>query len=196
MSGLYGLTFLRSLGQTLIFPFAALFMAELTGNTENAALTTGIMIGAASIAGAGSSVWLGQLGDRIGHGRIMTISALCAVIAYLPQPFVTSAWQLILLQALAGAAIGGLLPTVAALMNLWTPSGSQGATYGLENSVTAAARVFAPMIGAAIITWVGLRGLFGAGIFVYLITALLAMRVSRTNREPEKRVAATGCASS
>lgn len=181
MQGLYGLTFLRSLGQTLVFPFAAFFMAELLGADDDAAMMTGIMIGAASISGALSSVWLGRLGDRIGHSPILVWGAFITVLFYIPQPFVTSAWQLVLLQACSGAAIGAMLPSVAALMNLRTPPGTQGATFGLENSMNASARIFAPMIGAAISVWFGLRSVFTAGLVVYSIAALLAIAVARSN---------------
>lgn len=37
-----------------------------------------------------------------------------------------------------------MIPATATLMNLWSPQGNQGATYGLETSVSASARTVAP----------------------------------------------------
>lgn len=187
MQGLYGLTFLRSLGQTLVYPFAALFMAELlinsgSGTEQGAAIMTGLMIGAAAISGAATSVWMGRLGDRIGHDQILVWGALVTLLFYIPQPYVTNPWQLIALQAGSGAAIGAMLPPVAAMMNLWTPSGAQGATFGLENSVNSGARIFAPMVGAWISVRFGLSSVFGAGIIVYAVTVVLAIWVARSSR--------------
>src|SRR5690606_9597146 len=49
MSSVYELSFLRGLGQTMVLPILALFVVELTGREDGAALVTGILIGAASV---------------------------------------------------------------------------------------------------------------------------------------------------
>ena len=169
MIPLYLLAFLRSLGQMMIYPVASLFMIQLMQTETGAATATGLMIGAVGAASAVSGVYLGQLGDKIGHQKILIGSAIAAVLFYLPQPFVTAPWQLILLQGLTGLAAGGLLSPMAALMNLWTPSGTQGATYALDNSVVAAVRSIAPMIAAGVAVWWGVRGVFGVAALVYAV---------------------------
>lgn len=178
MGGVYELSFLRSLGQTMIFPMLALFVVELTGSEDGAALFTGVVIGAAAVTSAMSAVWLGRLGDRIGHTRVLIGAAAVAGLVCIPQVFVTAAWQLAALQALQGVAIGGLLPALAALMNLWSPAGSQGATYGLDTSVNAAARTVAPMLAAGIAAFMGVRGIFGAAALVYLLIVMLTIYVA------------------
>ncbi len=180
MGGLYELSFLRSLGQTMLQPLVALFVVELIGTEEGAASITGIVIGSASVTGALSAVWLGRLGDRYGHIKILIGSSLVAALLYVPQPFVTAAWQLIGLQALVGFAAGGLVPALAALMNLWSPPGSQGATYGVDTSVNSAARAVAPMIGAIVASWVGLRGVFGGTVVVYVLCVVMGLALARS----------------
>ncbi len=188
MGGLYGLTFLRMLGRTVLTPIAPLFVVTLIGQERGAATITGLFIGSAALTSALSSVYLGRLGDRRGHGRVLVISAALAALFYLPQPFVQTAWQLIALQALTGAAIGGMLPTIAAMMNLWAPDGNQGATYGLETSVNAAARVIAPMLGAGAAWAFGLRGAFVAAALVYAVIALWAWRLARSPKARALRI--------
>ena len=196
MPGLYGLNFLRSLGQTMILPMIALFVVELMGVTEGAATITGLIIGLASFTAATSGVWLGRLGDRIGHTKVLMVAALVAALLYAPQPFVTSVWQLVVLQALQGFAAGGLIPSLASLMNLWAPAGSQGAIYGLDTSVNAGARSLAPMVGAAVAVSFGLRGVFGATTVVYAAIVLLALYVVRMREKtlgaPNAEVRAVG----
>ncbi|HXF61269.1 MAG TPA: MFS transporter [Caldilineaceae bacterium] len=192
MGGLYALSLLRSLGQTMILPILALFVVELMGSEEGAASITGLLIGSAAVTGALSAIWLGRLGDRIGHSRIMIGAALAAALCYLPQAFVTSAWQLAAWQALAGFAAGGLVPALSALMNLWAPAGSQGAIYGLDTSVNAAARSVAPMLGAAIAFWAGMRGVFGAAAVIYLLIILLTIHVVRQVRARRGQAEALG----
>ncbi|MEZ4674671.1 MAG: MFS transporter [Caldilineaceae bacterium] len=185
MIGLYSLSFLRSLGQMMIYPVAALFMIQLMHTESGAATWTGLMIGSVAGASALSGVYLGRLGDSIGHERIMLASAVACTLFYLPQPFVSTPWQLIALQALGGLAVGGLLSPMAALLNLWTPAGTQGATYGLENSIAAGGRTIAPLLAALIAGWWGVRAVFGATALVYLAVALLVTWMVAHQRERE-----------
>lgn len=183
MKGLYQLTFLRSLGATLTVPIASLYVVNLMGAERGAALMTGIVMGATAFASALSAGWLGRLGDKQGHTRILILSAIAAALLYIPQSMVTTAWQLVILQASSGLAVGGLMATTAALMNLWSPSGNQGATYGLDNSVQAAARSVAPMIGAGIALWLGMRGVYVGVAVVYVVVAFVAWRLVRSQLE-------------
>ena len=185
MAGLYSLSFLRSLGQMMIYPVAALFMIQLMHTESGAATWTGLMIGSVAGASAISGVYLGRLGDRIGHERIMIAAAVLCTLFYLPQPFVTTPWQLIALQALGGLAVGGLLSPMAALMNLWTPAGTQGATYGLENSIAAGGRTIAPLLAAGIAAWWSVRAVFGVTALVYLAIAVMVLWMAAHRKERE-----------
>jgi DHA1 family multidrug resistance protein-like MFS transporter len=83
---------------------------------------------------------------------------------------------LLLLQVLAGAALGGIVPGISALLAHYTPCGSEGAVYGLDNSVTSGARTVGPLVGVAIATWLGYRAVFVTAAVLYLIPAFLAVR--------------------
>jgi DHA1 family multidrug resistance protein-like MFS transporter len=186
MTSLYSLTFLRSLGATVTLPVASLYVVSLLVSESGAAGMTGLVQGATAFASALSASWFGRLGDRYGHQRILIGAAVAAAVLYLPQALVTAAWQLVALQALSGSAVGGLLPATAALMNLWAPTGNQGATYGLDNSVQAAARSVAPMVGALVALWVGLRGVYASAALLYIGIALVAWwLVGRTQQAPQ-----------
>jgi len=180
MRGLYSLAFLRSLGATVTVPILALFVLTLNQGEERGSVAmTGVIIGAAAFTSAVSAVYLGRLGDRIGHERVLLGSAVLAALLFIPQVFVTNAWQLAFWQAVSGIAVGGLVPSVSALMNIYAPAGNQGATYGLDNSVQAAARVVAPMIAAALAAWVGYRSVFVGAAAIYMVAAAVALAVTR-----------------
>ena len=181
MIGLYSEAFFQSLGRTLIFPIAALFVMELMGDSSGVATVTGITLGVRAVTGSISAVWLGRLSDRIGHGRVLLFSFIAVMLIYVPQPFVTAAWQLVVLQALTGFADGGILPAIGALMNLRTPAGYQGATYGLSSSVNSAGRCLAPMLGAGFAISFGLRSVFALAVVVYALAALLAWYLNRSD---------------
>ena len=59
---------------------------------------------------------LGRLGDRVGHGRVVVWCAAVTAVGAVPQAFVTGVWQLLWLQALTGASVGGLIPSLSALL--------------------------------------------------------------------------------
>jgi len=176
---LYTTTFLQALGRMFVYPIAALFVMELRGTSSGVATVTGLMMGAMAVTGSLSAVWLGRLGDRIGHVKVLLGAILAAVLFSLPQTVVTAAWQLVVLQALLGAANGGMIPSIGALLNLQAPLGNQGATYGLNASITAAGRSMAPMLGAAFAIWFGLRSVFVLTALVYGLSALVIVRYTR-----------------
>ena len=195
MAALYSVGFLNSLGRSVIIPVAALFMAQLMHSDAHVATMTGLMMGAYAFVGSASSAWLGKLGDRIGHSVLLFVGMVLAVVFYLGQPFVTTAWQLVLLQALTGLSTGAAVPALGALMNLRTPAGAQGATYGLDNSVQSGARMLAPMIGAGIATWLGIRGVFVASIVIYTVAAFVGLMIWRSglsHATAVKTIATTG----
>lgn len=181
MASLYSSTFLFSLARSVTLPVAALFVLELMGPTAAVATVTGMLMGFKAIVGSGSAVWFGRLGDRLGHPRILLFGAVLGVLLYIPQPFVTDAWQLVVLQALTGLVQGAMVPAIGALMNLRTPDGAKGAAYGLDNSVNAGGRMIAPMLGAGVAVWFGFRGVFALTGVVYVASALVALHLYRNS---------------
>jgi DHA1 family multidrug resistance protein-like MFS transporter len=170
----YGLRFVSGLGQMMIFPIAPLFILSLLPDAANVNTFTGLVVAAASMMTTISSVYLGRLSDRIGHRRILISSAVLAALFYLPQSLVTAGWQLLVLQALVGVCMGGLIPAISALLARYTHEGEEGAVFGLDHSITSAARAVAPLIGAAVAAWFGLRATFVAIAIIYLVAAAIA----------------------
>ncbi len=176
----YSLRFLSNLGQTLLLPFAPLFIASLLADQSRVNTITGLTIGVTAGAGTLTAVFLGRLGDKVGHRKILIGSALLAGLFYLPQSQVTSAGQLLLLQALTGAAAGGVVPSISALLAHHSRADQAGSVYGLENSIVSASRAIAPILGSLVVVWFGLRAAFVAAGIVYLIVALItAVRLPR-----------------
>jgi DHA1 family multidrug resistance protein-like MFS transporter len=171
----YGVRFLSQLGRMMVVPITPLFVQRLMPSLEGVNTMTGLVTGAYAGMLTLSSIIMGRLGDRVGHRRVVLVSVLLVGFFYLPQSLVTETWQLLILLALAGAAMGGVMPTVSALMASYSTSAEAGRVYGLDNSVSAAARSAAPMIGSAIALWVGLRGTFIAASAIFLLTFFLAL---------------------
>jgi len=170
----YGLRFMSQLGRMIILPVVPLFVQSLLSNTARVNTFTGLIVGAASVTATVSAIYLGRLGDRVGHRRVLIISAAMAALFYLPQSLVTRGWQLLLLQALAGVCLGGIVPAISALLARYIQAGEEGAAYGLDNSITSVARAVAPLLGAAVAVWFGLRATFAVTALVYLLAGAVA----------------------
>lgn len=171
---IYSLRFSVGLGQMLIFPVLPLLVFSLLPASAAVNTYTGLITGIGGGASTASVIYFGKLGDRIGHNRILKGSALLTGLFYLPQAAVTAAWQLLLLQALTGAAMGALLTSLTALLAQTTRAGEEGSVYGLDNAVVASSRVVAPLIGAGVAAWIGLRATFLFTSALFLAIALTA----------------------
>ena len=171
----YLLRFLSNGARMSIFPILPLFLVTILPNTDRVNTVTGLMIGITAAASTATAVYLGRLGDRIGHRKVVRGSALLAGLAYLPQSMVTEPWQLFILQGLTGAAAGGILPALSALLARYTQPGEEGSVYGIDNSIGAAGRAISPLIGTGVAHWFGLRSTFIATGGMFLAIVLLAI---------------------
>jgi DHA1 family multidrug resistance protein-like MFS transporter len=197
----YVIRFLSGLSRSMIIPVTPLFVAlllaggtysivppgvfgDLTVSGGRASTITGLVVGIASATTTFSAVYLGRLGDRIGHRRILIGSAIAAIVCYLPQPFVTSAWQLVVLQGFTGLAMGGIVAAPSALLARYTDPGEEGAVYGLDNSVVAGARALAPLAGTGIAFYFGLRATFAAMGLVFLAVLVVTLILLPRSQDP------------
>jgi DHA1 family multidrug resistance protein-like MFS transporter len=188
----YGLRFTVQLGRMMILPIAPLLVQLLLGEGGAVNTFTGLMVGSAAATTTLSAVYLGRLGDRIGHRRILIASVLLAGLLYLPQSLVTAGWHLLMLQALVGVAMGGIIPAISALLARYTQQGEEGAVYGLDNSINSGAGAVAPLVGAGVAVWFGLRATFAATALIMLGAGLMAAwglpRPARPRHEGRARV--------
>ncbi|MEF3275245.1 MAG: MFS transporter [Chloroflexus sp.] len=184
MTAAYGMRFLSSLSQTILLPFAPLFIASLLSAADPVSAYTGLIVGVSSAAGTATAIWLGKLGDRIGHRQVLIVSALLAGIAFASQSIVSNVWQLLALQALSGMAIGGITPSLSALLGRYAAAGSEGAVYGLDSSIVSAARAIAPLIGAIAVGLFGLHSVFLVSGIACLAISLGATRLPTAERTP------------
>jgi DHA1 family multidrug resistance protein-like MFS transporter len=170
----YSLRFLSQIGRMMLIPILPLFIPLLLADTSRLNTFTGLVIGVTSATTTLSAVFLGRLGDKTGHRRIIIVCASAATLLYLAQTQVTEGWQLLVLQALVGVCLGGVIPSISALLASFTDTGEAGAVYGLDNSIVAAGRTVAPLISTAVAAVLGLRSTFALAAVLFLVTATMA----------------------
>jgi DHA1 family multidrug resistance protein-like MFS transporter len=180
---------LGAMGRSALEPILPLFVLSLAAGGSGVATSTGLVVGAASAASTLTSVVLGRLGDRVGHARIALACGMGAAVFYSAHVLVTSVGQLIALHALTGACLGGLLPSLSAMLAQFSESGDEGAVYGIDNSVVAVGRTVGPLLAAACALWFSLRGTFVLVGLVFAASSALAMATVCRPPDAERRAA-------
>jgi len=150
---------------------------------------TGVVVGIAAATTTMSACILGPLSDRIGPRRVVFVSVMFTALMYIPQAFVQHAWQLVLLQALVGVGLGGVWPSISALLARFCKPGEEGAVFGLDTAINAAARTVAPPIGSGLALVFGLRSAFLAAGGLYLAAGLfITPQLPAAELDPETLV--------
>jgi DHA1 family multidrug resistance protein-like MFS transporter len=171
------------LARGVLVPILPLFVPLLLMGQGLVATFTGLVIGIASATGTVSALILGRMGDRLGHRRILIWAAVAAAVAYLPMALVTRPWQLLALNALAGVAVGGVMPALSTLLARHSARSSVGAAFGIDNAVVGASRAAAPLIGVGLVSLVagalgqeaGYRAVFGLASGLFALTVVVAL---------------------
>jgi MFS transporter, DHA1 family, multidrug resistance protein len=155
-------------------PIIPLFVQELAPATSNVATLSGVVLGAAGVTSALAAAYLGRLGDRAGHGRVLAISLLVAGLLYLPMAIVRDPWQLAVLQGLMGVAAGGMIPSANAIVAHFSPVERRGAVFGLTAALSGLGGFVGPLLGASLATSFGFRWTFvAAGVLLLAMAGLV-----------------------
>jgi MFS family permease len=103
---------------------------------------------------------LGKLSDRVGAHKVLTFSLIGTGLLLIPQAFVQSVWQLILVRFAMGVFMGGLLPSVNALIRAYTPDGMVSRAFSFNTSTLALGNMLGAVIGGFMAGFIGIEGLF------------------------------------
>ena len=183
---MFGTRVVMRFGARIVGPMLPLFVQSLMPDGERVASITGLITGVGAAASALGAVTLGRVGDRIGYRRVLVACALGAAVLHIPQFFVNTPTQLLILQGAVGVALGGILASVSATLANLAPEGRQGIVYGLDSSAVSMANAIAPMAGAVIATGLGLRFIFLCAAGTFALAALGTAGLVAGTREPEQ----------
>jgi DHA1 family multidrug resistance protein-like MFS transporter len=183
----FGIRVLMRTAANVMAPILPLFIQQIADPGVKIASLAGTMAGVASVTSAGAAILLGRVSDRIGARRVLLTCGIAACLLYGAQAWVDTPTQLLLLRAGGGAATGGILASVGALLAELAPKDRFGAVYGVDTSMVAAANALAPMIGAALTASWGLTAPFiGSAALYAAATVVVATVVPGTKaRQPD-----------
>lgn len=159
-----------------------LFVQELHG-PQLLAFYAGIVSSVTGFSNMVASPILGKTADRIGHEKVLIFCLIGAALSFVPQVFVDNVWQLVATRFLLGVFMGGMLPSVNALLRIHTPDGMESRAFGYNSSAFSLGNVLGPLLGGALVGWIGIRGLF---IFAFAMLLANAAWVWGTLRGPRE----------
>jgi DHA1 family multidrug resistance protein-like MFS transporter len=172
---LMGVNMISRLGTRFLLPVLPLFVETIAAEGARVASLSGLVSGVRAGAGAVGALFLGRLGDRIGYRRVLIGCAAVATLFYTPQYFVQTPIMLLILQAGAGLAIGGILASMSASLATLAPEGQEGIVYGVDASISSAASALGPMTGSALAFWLGLRAPFLVAGMVFVLSGIITL---------------------
>ncbi|MDX5474115.1 MAG: MFS transporter, partial [Bacillaceae bacterium] len=167
-----------------IQPLLALYVSDLTG-AANVALLAGFAFSATGFGNLLASRNWGNLGDKIGHEKVIVLLMFLGALLYVPQALVTSLWQLVLLRFLFGMVVGGLIPCMTAYIRTAAPLSIQGEVLGYNVSFRFLGNVTGPVLGGMVASWYGITSVFYITSFIFLVSAcflLYSIRQTETSK--------------
>jgi MFS family permease len=150
---------LLMLANMSIEPIITVYVAQLV-EPSRVTFVAGLVMSAAALGAILSSSYLGKLADRVGHWAVIVGCLAAAALLLIPQAFVVSGWQLIVLRFLMGLALGGLLPCIASVIRHNVPESIAGAILGYSVSSQYTGQVVGPLAGGFVGGHIGMRAVF------------------------------------
>jgi DHA1 family multidrug resistance protein-like MFS transporter len=166
LPSLYAVTFMIQFAILSSMPLIPLFVQDMHGQITLLAFYAGLVSSSMGFSNMIASPLIGRLGDRIGFERILSVALVGAALAFIPQAFVQNVWQLMAARFCLGFFIGGLLPSVHALIRKYTPDGMEGRAYSFNTSALALGNMLGPVVGGLLYGIISIRG-------VFILTAIL-----------------------
>ena len=160
-------------------PILPLFVQQLAGDPARLATLAGLVVSAAGVASTVSALLVGHLADRYGRRSTLLVCLGAATLLSAPHALAAAVWQLLLLRAGTGLALGGMVPAVQALFTELTPPSRRGMAFGLLATANAFGNGAGPVLGSLVAAGFGVPAVFLAVTPAYLLGVWLLSRLPR-----------------
>ncbi|WP_153732034.1 MFS transporter [Sporosarcina obsidiansis] len=179
-------TTLIQVGNFSIQPLLSLYVADLTHATTNVAFLAGLTFSATGLGNLlFARVW-GKIGDDVGYEKVLGILLVLSFVFIIPQAFVSSLWQLVLLRFLFGISTGGMIPITTALVRREAPIEVQGEVMGYNTSFRFLGNIIGPMFGGIVSGYIGIPAVFiVTGVLFLLGYTFLTLAIRRPTQDFE-----------
>lgn len=168
--------FLTQFSIAVVQPIFALFVESIMITKEYLATITGAVFGVIGISMVISSPWWGKRNDRRGFKRNLVVAISGASITFALQGLATHPFHLLLLRAVLGFCLGGILPTLYAIISQHSPLARRGGIMGIASSATILGNMVGPVSGGYLAAHIGLRSCFFINGGILLAAAFMVSK--------------------
>ena len=160
----------------MLQPILALYVGDMQGTMEGAAIISGTILSIGGLAGSlTTNIWV-RLGERRGYFRTISYCMLGRGVVLLLQSLPVGIWWFGVLQVLIGSCIVGINPSLSAAVTLNTEPGFRGRMFGMTTTAQQFGSMVGPVFASIVSTYIGIS-------YVFSITGLLLLYMGFQSRK-------------
>ncbi|TDA68242.1 MAG: MFS transporter [Clostridia bacterium] len=186
VAAMFVVLFLTQFSVRSVEPIMALYVEEIGAATTSLNTLIGAVFAVTGLTQTAGLLVVGHLSNALGYRKLLLITLLGSGLLYLPQALVTNVGQLMLLRALFGFFLGGILPMANAIIGAMAPQDIKGQIFGLTSSATFLGNFAGPTLGGIVSAYFGIPAVFILTACLLLVNAWLVWR--RIPREGPSQV--------
>ena len=152
----------------MLQPILALYVGDMQGTMEGAAIISGTILSIGGLAGSlTTNIWV-RIGERRGYFKTISYCMLGSGVVLLLQSLPVGIWWFGVLQVLIGSCIVGINPSLSAAVTLNTDPNFRGRMFGMTTTAQQFGSMVGPVFASIVSTYVGIS-------YVFSITGLLLL---------------------
>ena len=160
----------------MLQPILALYVGDMQGTMEGAAIISGTILSIGGLAGSlTTNIWV-RIGERRGYFRTISYCMLGSGVVLLLQSLPVGIWWFCVLQVLIGSCIVGINPSLSAAVTLNTEPGFRGRMFGMTTTAQQFGSMVGPVFASIVSTYIGIS-------YVFSITGLLLLYMGFQSRK-------------
>ena len=162
----------------MLQPILALYVGDMQGTMEGAAIISGTILSIGGLAGAlTTNLWV-RIGERRGYFRTISYCMIGSGIVLLLQSLPVGIWWFGVLQVLIGSCIVGINPSLSAAVTLNTEPGFRGRMFGMTTTAQQFGSMVGPVFASLVSTYIGISYVFSITGALLLYLGFQARRLS------------------
>ena len=160
----------------MLQPILALYVGDMQGTMEGAAIISGTILSIGGLAGSlTTNIWV-RIGERRGYFRTISYCMLGSGVVLLLQSLPVGIWWFGVLQVLIGSCIVCINPSLSAAVTLNTEPGFRGRMFGMTTTAQQFGSMVGPVFASIVSTYIGIS-------YVFSITGLLLLYMGFQSRK-------------
>ena len=162
----------------MLQPILALYVGDMQGTMEGAAIISGTILSIGGLAGSlTTNLWV-RLGERRGYFRTISYCMLGSGVVLLLQSLPVGIWWFGVLQVLIGSCIVGINPSLSAAVTLNTDPSFRGRMFGMTTTAQQFGSMVGPVFASIVSTYIGISYVFSITGLLFLYMGFQARKMS------------------